>query len=80
MADPGTSVTNAAEMVAGQLAAEYPDDVIEVVEHYPADPISGEHFDGVELVDGAPRWWRIPTDELAARLGPQLLDAGEASS
>ncbi len=80
MADPGTSVTNAAEMVAAQLAVEYPDDVIEVVEHYPADSLDGEHFDGVEVVDGAPRWWRIPTEELAARLGPQLLAAGEASS
>jgi hypothetical protein len=74
--DAGTSITNAAEMVAAQLAIEYPDEVIEVVEHYPVDSVDGEHFDAVELVDGEPRWRRIPTPELAARLGPQLLDGG----
>ena len=78
--DPGTSVTNAAEMVTAQLAAEYPDEVIEVIEHYPADSLDGEHFDGVEIVDGTPRWWRIPTPDLTTRLGAGLLDDREAGA
>jgi hypothetical protein len=42
--DAGTSITNAAEMVAAQLAIEYPDDMVEVVEHWTASVLDDEHF------------------------------------
>lgn len=78
MSDQGTSITNAAETVCAQLAIEYPDDAIEVVEHYPADVIEGEHFDAVAIgPDGRPTWRRIPTPELVARLGPNLTEPGQ---
>jgi hypothetical protein len=73
--DTGTSITNAAEMVAAQLGIEYPGEAIEVVEHWPASALDAEHFDGVRIVDGRPVWWAMPVDELVERLGPQLLDA-----
>lgn len=42
--DPGTSITNAAEAVIAQLAAEYPDSHVQVIEHYaPSPPARGAH-------------------------------------
>lgn len=77
----GTSITNAAENVAAQLRLEYPDGELEVVEHWPArvSVDEGEHFDRVEVEAGAgvwgePRWTRIPTDQVVARLGVEVLE------
>jgi len=42
--DSGTSITNAAEAVIAQLAAEYPDSHVQVIERYtPRPPARGAH-------------------------------------
>jgi hypothetical protein len=73
-ADGGTSVTNAAEAIAARLAAESPDDVVEVVEHwYPGEP--DEHFDAVHVdAQGRTVWRRMSTAAVVAWLGPEVLD------
>lgn len=75
--DVGTSITNAAEHVLPQLAAEYPGERIEYVEHYaPNAALDGsemgaESFDRVQLgEDGQPIWTPVDVAELAAVVGP----------
>lgn len=76
----GMSVTNAAAIVVRQLEAEYPDDIVEVIEHYPAagagtENWAAEHFDAVWLDEhGEPAWRRVSIPDLVDRLGPRLLD------
>jgi hypothetical protein len=73
--DQGTSITNAAEMVTAQLEIEYPEDQVLVIEHYPASEFDEEHFDAVETAGPlVTRWRRLSTQELAARLGPDLTE------
>lgn len=73
-AGEGTSITNAAETIAAELAREYPQEYIEIIEHYPVgagvDPV--EHFDEVMVCTSGPKWRRRDTAELARRL-PGLL-------
>lgn len=63
---PGMSITNAVEQVAEQLAVDYPDHVVEVVEHYPAcgdgQGFNAEHHD---LVIDCAEWRRLSPAELA---------------
>lgn len=68
MADPGMSITNAAENVMGALQAQYPQlHLGEFVEHYPDS--GPEHFDKVTISNGRPVWTAIPPDQLLATLG-----------
>ena len=70
----GTSITNAAEHVAAQLSADFPGRQIRLIEHYPAGPLEEEHFDAVAFTAaGNPTWTRIPTEQIVAQLGPDLL-------
>jgi len=73
----GMSITNAAETIAAQLAGEHPDDVLEVIEHYPAGigADEAEHFDSVCFDGRRPRWRRIRTPDMVARFGSDVLDA-----
>ncbi|MGH3568533.1 MAG: hypothetical protein ACRDRH_21405 [Pseudonocardia sp.] len=67
----GPSVSNAAELVIEQLAREYPDDVVQVVEHVvdPDDEDCAEYFDEWWMKGGQAQWRRVPSAELIARLG-----------
>lgn len=70
----GTSVTNAAESVAAQLAIEYPTEHVEIIEQYTASVIAEEHYDAVTMdADGRPCWRRVALAELVARLGPAVV-------
>jgi transcription elongation factor GreA-like protein len=74
LSDQGTSITNAAEAIAEQLADEYPDDIVEVVEHWLSSSLEAEHYDVVTLLTGSsPVWRRLHVDLLVERLGPTLL-------
>jgi len=72
----GMSITNTAEQVVLEITAEYPDDVVETIEHYPAGQGADrrEHFDSVEVVNGQPRWKHIPLQTMLDRFGPDVLD------
>ena len=70
----GTSITNAAAQVAAQIAAQYPDDVTTIIEHYPPTGDGrgphAEHFDEVRIMaatpDGKlePQWRRLPIPDV----------------
>jgi hypothetical protein len=70
----GMSVTNVAEHAHAALAARWPGARVRVLEHYPAEGDSGEHFDEITLDRGRPVWRRIPTEFLLAELGDAVLD------
>lgn len=73
--DGGTSITNAAEYVAAQLAREYPRQHVRIIEHYLDGALEPEHFDEVTVVvdTGTPRWRRLDPIDLAVELGPEFL-------
>lgn len=72
---PGTSITNAAPAIRLKLEREYPTDLVLHIEHYPADSLSGEHWDLVDVDPGggAAHWQRLDPQDLAARL-PRLIE------
>lgn len=71
----GPSVTNACKDIAAKLAHEYPDHVVDVVEHYPATPgmvgaAYTEHFDLVtDVWTSDQSWRRVQLEELIGWLG-----------
>jgi hypothetical protein len=70
-AGPGMSITNAAVEVKAALAAEYPGDWLEIIEHWPAgagcDEV--EHYDQVEVLPFCgPQWRRLDSADLASFL------------
>ena len=70
-AGPGMSITDAAVEIRRQLAAEYPEDWLEVIEHWPAgsgcDP--DEHYDQVDVLPYVgPQWCRLDSADLAGCL------------
>src|SRR6476469_8861256 len=68
----GTSITNVAQMVVQLIRQRYTG--ARVVEHYPPEPGSLEHFDEIETTAAGLRWRRIPVEEMVAVLGEQVLD------
>ena len=80
-AGPGMSITTAAAQIAAALAAEYPDDWLEVIEHWPpgtgSDP--AEHYDQVECLPPLrddPHWRRLDTAALTQTLPGLTLKTG----
>jgi hypothetical protein len=65
----GTSITNVAEVVVPLIRARYPG--ARVVEHYPPEPGSLEHFDEIVFTAECLRLRRIPVEEIVALLGRQ---------
>lgn len=70
-AGQGMSITNAAVQIKAALAAEYPEDWLEIIEHWPAgtgcDP--AEHYDQVAVLPFmGPQWRRLDTADLAGYL------------
>ena len=71
----GPSITNAVRDIQAKLAREYPDHVVDVVEHYPAQPgmvgpAYAEHFDLVtDPWTDEQHWRRLPPEELTAWIG-----------
>ena len=67
----GTSITNVAEAVFRMIRSRYAD--ARVVEHYPPEPGSIEHFDEIAPTAEGLRWRRIPVEEIVGLLGKQVL-------
>ena len=68
----GTSITNVADVVVPLIRARYAS--ARVVEHYPPEPGSPEHFDEIVATAECLRWHRIRVEEIVALLGEQVLD------
>ena len=68
----GTSITNVADVVVPLIRARYAS--ARVVEHYPPEPGSPEHFDEIVSTAECLRWHRIRVEEIVALLGEQVLD------
>lgn len=70
----GTSITNAAESVAAQLASEYPGREIRIIEHYLDSPFELEHYDEVTVNNSGKTCWReLDPLDLLTELGPEFL-------
>jgi hypothetical protein len=72
----GMSVTNVAGQVHEVLLGQYRTlGQVRVLEHYPDDgDRRGEHFDEISVDDGLPHWRHVPTSQVTAWCGADVLE------
>lgn len=69
-AGPGPNIGVCAAAIAAKLAAEWPDDVMNHIQHWPATGTRGAHFVAVEVpTAGEPRWHYLTAEQVTGQLG-----------